>query len=94
MEGAPHGGPKRHLLQLGHRIENDGRMSMIRAEVHFRGGSVMEVEAEDFETYQHGPAHKISATHFFRSESAKQYVIHFEMDEVVAIKITDLDAES
>lgn len=66
---------------------------MIRAEVHFKGGSVMEIDAEDFETYQHSPAHKISAIQFFMSEKAKQYVIYFEMDEVAAIKITELDAE-
>lgn len=64
---------------------------MIRAEVHFKGGSVMEIEAEDFETYQHSSLHKISSLNFVRSEEAKQYVILLEMDEVVAVKITDLD---
>jgi thiamine pyrophosphate-dependent acetolactate synthase large subunit-like protein len=66
---------------------------LLRVEVHFRGGSVMEVEVEDFETFQAGIAHKISAISFQPSRTARQYVPHLDFEEVVAVKVTELDEE-
>jgi len=60
---------------------------VIRVEVHFKGGSVMEVEVEDFETFQAGPAHKVSGISFVASERAKQYVPYLDFEEVVAVKL-------
>lgn len=56
---------------------------MIRAELHFRGGSVMEVEADDLETFRAGLLHKIAAMDFKYSEKAKQSVVKLDTDEVV-----------
>ena len=63
---------------------------MVRVEVHFRGGSVMEIEAEDWELFKMGPMHKPSSLSFKESESAKQYVPYLDFEEVVAFKVTDL----
>lgn len=63
---------------------------MIKVEVHFKGGSVMEVEAEDFELFKMGPAHKPSGIDFVPSETAKQYVPCLDFDEVAAVKFTEL----
>ena len=47
----------------------------------------MEVEVEDFETFQAGPAHKVSGISFVASERAKQYVPYLDFEEVVAVKL-------
>ena len=62
----------------------------VKVEVHFKGGSVMEVECEDFETFQGGPVHKVSGLSFKESEEARQYVPYLDFEEVVAFKVTDL----
>ncbi len=63
---------------------------MVKVEVHFKGGSIMEVEVEDFETLQMGPAHKVSSINFIISETAKQYVPYLDFEEVAAVKFIDL----
>lgn len=63
---------------------------MIKVEVHFRGGSVMELEVEDFNIFKMGPVHKPSGIDFTASEEAKQYVPYLDFDEVVAVKFTEL----
>lgn len=66
------------------------RRDVVREEIHFRGGSVMEVEVKDVDLFKMGPMHKPSDLIFHFSEEAKQYVPYLESDEVVAVKVTDL----
>jgi nitrogen fixation protein len=65
---------------------------MVKVEVHFRGGSVMEVE--DWELFKMGPVHRPSSLTFRFSEEAKQYVPYLDFEEVVAVKVTELKGEA
>lgn len=63
---------------------------MFLVEVYLRGGAIVEVECEDFETHQDGPLHKVSRIDFVYPDNTKSQVPYIDFDEMVAWKFTEL----
>lgn len=61
-----------------------------RIEIHLKGGTVLEIEAEDFDLIKLGPMHRYSGIGIKPSEKASQYLPYLDFDEVAAVKFTEL----